>query len=299
MSASPAPISAVVTAYRRIDQTIETLRQLRNCVPAPAEVIVHVDGGHEACATAITAAFPDVTVLMSTTNVGPGGGRNLLVEKASQPLVASFDDDAYPIDADFFARAVSIAECFRDAAVIAPRLFQRGDRITGPERVAHWVADYVGASCVFRRDAFLAAGGYVPVPIAYGIEEADLALRLHAGGGRVLHTDWLRSFHDTALDHHASDAINAATITNLALLAYLRYPPSLWPAGFAQCARRVFWLITHHRWNGIGRGIRNIPASMRRYSAYRRRVSRHSIVSYWRLRRHSIAVEWISNGAPC
>ena len=58
-------------------------------------------------------------------------------------------------------------------------------------------------ACVYRRSAFLEAGGYVPLPVAYGMEEVDLALRLHSRGGKILTTPWLRVFHNTDLKRHA------------------------------------------------------------------------------------------------
>lgn len=289
-----APISAVVTAYRRVDQTLTTLKNLQACDPAPAEIIAHVDGGNSECARAIADAFPAVRILQSAANVGPGGGRNLLVQSAAHNLVASFDDDAYPLDRDYFARAVAVSERFPDASVVVPRVFLRGEPIVPPSPTSAWVADYCGAACVFRRDAFLTAGGYVPVPIAYGMEEADLALRLHARHGRILETGWLRAIHDTALDHHGSAAINAATISNLVLLAFLRYPIWLWAVGAAQCLRRILWLVRHDRWQGITTGISAIPSTLRKYAPYRGIVKSADVLSYWRLRRHPVDAAWQS-----
>ena len=98
-------ISAIVTAYERIDQTLATLRVLQSCVPAPDEILVHVDANQIACENAIRNAFPDIQILRSKEQVGPGGGRNKLVNAAGGEFVASFDDDSYPIDSDYFARA--------------------------------------------------------------------------------------------------------------------------------------------------------------------------------------------------
>jgi GT2 family glycosyltransferase len=281
-----ANVTAIVTAYRRVDQTLTTIANILKCDPAPAELIVHVDGGETDCASAIGLAFPDVRLLRSDRNLGPGGGRDLLVTASTRELVASFDDDAFPIDPDYFAKTVAIFERYPDASVVAPRLFARGEEPVPPDDSARWVADYVGAACVFKRADFLAAGGYVPVPIAYGMEEADLALRLFAQGGRILESGQLRARHDTLLEHHVSDAVTAATIANLALLAYLRYPVWLWGLGAAQCARRVAWLIRHDRWAGIANGLASIPATVRRYRAYRDRLTAAQIMGYLRLRRH-------------
>ena len=67
---------------------------------------------------AIRDAFPEVRVLRSSDQVGPGGGRNKLVSAAQFEFVASFDDDSYPIDSDYFARARKVFDRFPEASVI-------------------------------------------------------------------------------------------------------------------------------------------------------------------------------------
>src|SRR5436190_2376493 len=99
---SAAPVSAIVTAFQRPDQTVRTLRTIAGCVPPPAEVLVHVDAGARDVAALIHQSCPDVRVIISDTNVGPGGARNVLVDQSQQPFIASFDDDSYPMDADLF-----------------------------------------------------------------------------------------------------------------------------------------------------------------------------------------------------
>src|SRR6185369_11564132 len=105
-------ISAMVTAYERIEQTLATLRVIQSCVPPPDEVLVHVDANQIAVENAIRASSPNVRVLRSEAQIGPGGGRNKLVAAAQSEFVASFDDDSYPIDSDYFARALRIFEKF-------------------------------------------------------------------------------------------------------------------------------------------------------------------------------------------
>ena len=115
-------IAAIVTAYERIEQTLTTLRVLQNCEPRPAETLVHVDDNQLQCAEAIRAAFPEVRVLLSEERVGPGGGRNKLMAAATCDLVASFDDDSYPIDADYFARATELFNKHPNASLICAAL---------------------------------------------------------------------------------------------------------------------------------------------------------------------------------
>jgi GT2 family glycosyltransferase len=278
-------ISAIVAAYERVDQTLSTLRILESCDPKPQEILVHVDGNGGKCVNAIASAFPQVRILTSDERVGPGGGRNKLIDAASHEFVASFDDDSYPIDSDYFARVLQLFDRFPDASIICASLYHAGEAISLDERKAQWTADFSGGACVFRRSAFLKTGGYVPLPVAYGMEESDLALRLHAQGGKILSSSWLRVFHDTDLKRHAEPQVTAGSIANLALLAYLRYPVSLWSIGVLQCANRVLWLLRHGRYRGIGRGITMIPAHLRTHRKFRMTVSNRAVRSYLALRR--------------
>jgi GT2 family glycosyltransferase len=278
-------IAAIVTAYERIEQTLATLIVLQNCDPRPAEVLVHVDGHQTSCAEAIRAAFPEVRVLLSEERVGPGGGRNKLMAVATAELIASFDDDSYPIDSDYFARAVQLFKQHGDASVICAALYHRGETITLDGRDAQWTADFSGGACVYRREAFLDAGGYVPLAVAYGMEEVDLALRLHSRGARILTCSWLRVFHDTDLERHSDPRVTAGSIANVALLAYLRYPASLWLVGVGQCLKRILWLLRHRRWRGIFTGLAKIPSHLRANRRYRMPLRYDAVRSYLALRR--------------
>ena len=278
-------ISAVVTAYERIEQTLATLRVIHNCVPRPAEILVHVDDNRRQVAEVIKDAFPAARVLLSQDRIGPGGGRNKLIAAATRDLVASFDDDSYPIDSDYFARALQLFAKHREASVICAALYHRGETIALDESKAEWTADFSGGACIFRRDAFLAAGGYVPLAVAYGMEEVDLALRLHARGGRILTSSWLRVFHDTDLRRHGDPRVTAGSIANLALLTYLRYPASLWLLGLGQCANRVWWLLRHGRWRGVSSGVTMIPGYLHAHRQHRLPLRYEAVKSYLALRR--------------
>lgn len=278
-------ISAIVTAYERIDQTLNTLRIIEACDPKPDEILVHVDANRTDCEIAIKQAFPHVRVLLSREHVGPGGGRNKLVDAAACELIASFDDDSYPIDFDYFSRVAQLFRQFPEASIVCAALYHIGETVALDKREAQWTADFAGGACVYRRQAFLDAGGYVPLPVAYGMEEVDLALRLHSQGGKILSTRWLRVFHDTDLQRHAEPNVTAGSIANLALLAYLRYPVSLWSIGLWQCANRVLWLLRHGRHRGIWRGVTMIPGHLRANQRFRLTVNSRAVRSYLALRR--------------
>ncbi|NJL19680.1 MAG: glycosyltransferase [Leptolyngbyaceae cyanobacterium SM1_3_5] len=280
-------LTAVIPTYKRPDALLEALAQIHQCSPRPDEIIVHIDGNDSITESALTQSeFKDIVILKNTVQVGPGGGRNLAIARAKNAIVASFDDDSYPIDPDYFDRLLRLFEIFPKAAVIGSAIFHQNETIVSDEYTAAWVADFVGCGCAYRKDVFLQTKGYVQLPLAYGMEETDLSLRLHHLGWGVVQTAWLRVFHDTKLEHHNNPKITAASIANQALLAYLRYPASLWWLGGMQCLSRVSWLMRHQRWNGILSGLVAIPRLIRQQHHQRQTVSSGSLLSYLRLRRN-------------
>ncbi len=285
-------ISAIVTAFDRIEQTLATLQRLQACDPRPAEILVHVDNNQSACAAAVRQARPDVVVVVSDTRVGPGGGRNRLMAAATCDLVASFDDDSYPIDRDYFARVREVFQRFPQASVVTARVCHANEAIDAAATTAEWLADFSGGGCAYRRDHYLEAGGYVPLPTAYGMEEVDLALRLHALGRRVLRTPWLRVYHDTDRARHADPDVTAASIANIVLLTYLRYPISLWGVGLLQCVNRIQWLLRHGRQRGVWRGLVMAPGLALAHQSRRHPLPAGVVRSYLNLRRHHMAASW-------
>lgn len=279
-------ITAIVTAFQRIDQTLATLAKLGACVPAPEEILVHVDGNQTQCEAAIRQTFPDLEVLLSDKSFGPGGARNKLIAAAHNEIVASFDDDSYPIDPDYFARLVDLFEQFPDAAVITADVFTRNEFLHPPNNRIIQVASFMGGACAYRRSTFLQTQGYVPLPVAYGMEEVDVALQLHALGHRALKASCLRVFHDNDYSGHHSPKLVSGTIANAALLVYLRYPLSAWPRGTLQIGNAVVYALRHGRWHGVISGLLRIPGYLLAHRHCRRVVSGEVLHSYLALRRN-------------
>lgn len=289
-----AGVSVMVTAFDRADQTIDTLRRIAACEPRPEQILVHVDDNRTAVADALRMAQPDAEVLVSATRVGPGGGRNRMVAAAAGDLVASFDDDSYPLDGDYFARARDVFQRFSDASVVTARVIHAHEPMVPAETTAAWIGDFSGGACVYRREHYLDSGGYLPLAMAYGMEEVDLALRLHARGRRVLRTEWLRVYHDTDLARHADAEVTAASLTNIVLLAYLRYPVHLWGIGFLQLINRLQWLLRHGRSRGVMRGLTSAIPHALAHRAERTPMPASAVRSYLGLRRHEQPAEWRS-----
>lgn len=280
-------ISVILPTYNRPDQLLEAIAKISVCNPRPDEIIVHIDGGDNVTEQAIQdSPFQEVIILKSSTQVGPGGGRNRAIARAKNSIVASFDDDSYPIDSDYFARLLKLFECFPKAAVIGAAIYHLHETIKQDKFIAQWEHSFVGCGCAYRKEIFQSTQGYVELPVAYGMEEVDLSLRLHDLGWGVLISPWLRVFHNTELKHHDNPKITAASISNQILLTYLRYPPILWWIGFGQCLSRIIWSIKHQRFKGIVRGIANIPQTIYTNRKHRQPVTGNNLKSFLALKRN-------------
>ena len=283
-------VTAIVPAYRRKVELWLTLRKLQDCEPPPAEIIVHLDHGATIAAAEIKELFPAVRVLESDTCVGPGGARNKMIAAANTQWVASFDDDSYPEDRDYFAALEEVAASFPEASIIGASARIRGQDPRPRSKKACWVAGFIGCACAYRRSDFMASTGYVPLPVAYGMEESDLALRYHAAGKRILATDALRVFHDSDLADSARRDLVAGVVANTALLAFLRYPPAAWALGLLQWLNQILAQVRQGRVGGAWLGVLRSPVHLAGNARHRVPVSMDALRSYRALVRQATPV---------
>jgi hypothetical protein len=199
--------------------------------------------------------------------------------------VVSFDDDSFPIDADFFSSVVSAVDRHPSAGVIAMNIIHDDELMMERLSYVHLTADFIGCGCIYRKSAFWAMRGYVPIQPAYGVEETDLALQIIDAGWDIIHDHRLRVRHATTRSNQANRTITAAHISNLALLGFLRYPVIYWPLSTLQVASRIVWSIRNGRASGVLSGLIAIPSKICRYRAYRKPVSAETMRKVRRLRR--------------
>lgn len=280
-------ISATLVAYDRLETTLDTLSRIVACDPPPAEVLVHVDGDQEAVGTAIRKAFPQARVHVNPHHVGPGGGRNWLLRQASGSLVASFDDDSYPQDPGYFGHLQDLASKHPDVAIFAAHITEPHQSDSLAHSTERWVADFVGCGCAYRREYFQEGSAYVPLPVAYGMEEADLALRMHARGYRILYSPKIRVHHNSPLSHHQLPRIASKQLTNTALLPFLRYPWYLIPIGMVQFGRKLWDTLKRKRFMGALIGIGNVLPYLYHHRHRREPLAGKAVLSFLALRRHA------------
>ena len=282
---TPCEVSALVTAYERPAATLRTIETILACDPVPREILVHVDDGKDELADMIRERFPDVRVFVNEQHVGPGGGRNVLLENASCDICASFDDDSFPACADYFGALLDVFSRLPDASLVTVGVVEDPREATALPTRAQRVASFLGCACAYRKSRARMAGNYVPIPIAYGMEEQDLALRIHHYGGSIYFDPRLSVVHECDFARRATPKITAAALQNTALLCLLRYPLFLWPIGIAQVTSFAAWKVARGHAYGLLEGFRHMPMHVRRYWNYRKPVSAATVLSYLWLKR--------------
>ncbi|MBL0927968.1 MAG: glycosyltransferase [Phycisphaerales bacterium] len=180
--------TCIIPTRDRPGRLLQTLAAIgRIPAPAGAEVIV-VDNASRHPPTPperLASGVPVRTVLLGE-NLG-AAARNIGAREAGNEWLLMIDDDSCPLDGDF---AGELARAPADVhAVGAEIVLADGRRESGglPEV-------FIGCGVAIRRGPFLAVGGYDRSFVFYA-EEYDLAARLIAAGGRVVHSRGFRVRH--------------------------------------------------------------------------------------------------------
>ncbi len=282
------PFSAIIPTFHRARALAKTLRHLQTCSPPPAETLVHVTVGDDDTFTLLRDEFPWVKVVSSEGLIGPGGARNVLLRACGTAWAASFDDDSHPMDQGFFSMASDAAETHPEAAVISCAIYERdGEPAPGspPEVRFQRCIDFANGACLWRRDAFLSVRGHVPLSEAWGMEEQDVSLQLFAADLKVVFAPHLRVFHDSERRHHHEPLIASASLANIALLVFLRYPVLLWPLGALQLSRYMIWMLKNGRGGRILSGLAMIPSRCARHRGERTPYPVSTVWRYLKLKR--------------
>ena len=280
-----AAVTVGIPTYARGTRVFDVLARLDRCDPRPAEIIVHIDASDGILENELARQFPGVRRLSSTGRVGPGGGRDRCIRAATQPFFASFDDDSWPMDDDYFTVLVRWFETRPRLGLLSAVNIHPWEKIPGRTGELEPVVEFAGCGFALRCAAYANIAGYVDRPWAYHAEEVDVALQLHAAGWEMGCARGLRVFHDTTLRHHEAPGVTAATIQNVALVAWLRYPESLWPRGALQVANCIRDRIGRGRWRGVAGGLLGIPRVLWRFRRQRRPLPAAAVRDLWAKRR--------------
>jgi glycosyltransferase involved in cell wall biosynthesis len=279
------PVAVVIPTYNRGTTVLSTLRRIYSCDPRPAEVWVHVDAADGILEAELANQFPEVGVLTSPIRLGPGGGRHRCLLACKAPYAASFDDDSYPKDVDFFYRVAQLFSQHPRAGVIGASIWHRHEAPKVRVESLRQMPSFTGCGHAIRLAAYRQLRGYLPRPVAYGMEESDVSLQMFAAHWQIFEAGDLRVFHDTELKHHQSPEITSGYVTNIGLFAFLNYPVIGWGWGLLQLANVIAFSIRMGRIRGLWSGILSIPAECYRNRQRRNPIAWSTVRSFLRFRR--------------
>jgi len=205
VSAPPPRISAIVPAYNAedtIDQCLDALA--RQTVPRETYEVIVVDDGSSDGTWARVEAHPGVR-LLTQVNVGPAAARNRGVQHARGEIVLFTDADCVPAE-DWIAR---MAAPFRDPAIVGVKgayltdqraLVARFVQIEYEDkydRMAREPAiDFIDTyAAAYRRDVFLANGGFDTAFPTASVEDQEFSFRLAGQGHRMVFVPEARVRH--------------------------------------------------------------------------------------------------------
>jgi glycosyltransferase involved in cell wall biosynthesis len=195
-------ISVIIPAYNGARTLPACLQALQRQTHPPDEVIV-VDDGSTDDTAAVAAGFG--ASVLSQPNAGPAAARNRGAQAAEGDILLFTDADCVPAP-DWVER---MAAPFADPSVAGAkgeyRTRQRGliarfvqqeyqdryDRMAGQSQI-----DFVDTySAGYRRDLFLAAGGFDTVFPTASVEDQEFSFRLAERGYRLLYVPGAIVYH--------------------------------------------------------------------------------------------------------
>jgi GT2 family glycosyltransferase len=284
-----APVAVIIPTFNRGMAVLSVLEKVKICDPKPAEIWIHIDLADGTLEGQLRRKHPDIRVLTSPTRLGPGGGRHRCLMSCTTPYAVSFDDDSYPVDADFFERAEQFFLQHSDAAVCGAVIWARHEPVRRRSESRIVVSSYIACGCAIRLAAYRAVRGLLPRPVPYGMEEIDLSLQLFAAGWKIYQAGDLRVFHDTELVHHASPEIVSGYVTNVGLFAFLNYPVIHWYWGLLQLANAIVFSVRRGRIRGLCTGLLRLPLDCYRNRHHREPIDWATVRRFLQFRRSEVS----------
>ncbi|HEX2530643.1 MAG TPA: glycosyltransferase family 2 protein, partial [Burkholderiaceae bacterium] len=172
MDAISNRLSVVVLAHNRAYELLHTLERM-TALPEKPELVVVDNASVDDTVGLVKERFPQVKLVELKANLG-AAARNIGVEHAHTPYVAFCDDDTW-WEAGSLPQAADLLDAYPRIAVLSARMLvgkaERDDPTCmvmnrSPLQSDHLpgkaVLGFLAGASVFRRDAFLQAGGYEP-----------------------------------------------------------------------------------------------------------------------------------------
>ena len=233
MPDSPKPlVSALIVSHNAKDHLLDCIRALHASADVPLETVVVDNDSSDGSAAAVTADYPQATVLIQEKNLGYGRAANVGLERCTGRFVLLVNPDV-TVDLQCVGRLADFMLTRPDAGAVGPRLLMddgsldAGARRSFPEprtlfyrtvglsrlfprspRFGRYNMGHVDetevheidsgtADCLMlRRAALDRVGFFDPRYYMYG-EDVDLCYRLKLGGWKVFYLPTASAVHHT------------------------------------------------------------------------------------------------------
>lgn len=197
-------ISVVILTYNRTGELRRTLEHMLALPERPAIVVVD-NASTDSTASMVRERFPEVTLIPMERNIG-AAARNIGVQHVQTPYVAFADDDSW-WETGSLEEAVRVLDAYPRIAALCARILlgekETEDPICGVMASSPLsskglpgpaLLGFIACAVVFRRTAYLEAGGYEP-KFFVGGEEELLTLDMVASGWSVVYLQNLTVHH--------------------------------------------------------------------------------------------------------
>ena len=307
-----ASVAVVVVSANSRAHIQATLDALARQTVRPRRTIVVDNASTDGSAEEVLRDYPHVELIQLEENIGFAAANNLGARLADDcEWIATLNPDAFPAE-NWLETLLAAASAHPGYACFGSRLVLAGDRsrLDGTGDRYHvngfaWRRDHgraaatvresgeifspSAAAAIYRRDAFLEAGGFDESFFCY-FEDTDLAFRLRLLGHRCRYVDEAVAFHvGSSSTGRLSDFTLFHQYRNL-VWTYAKDMP--WPLLLAYLPQHVLfqllllgWGVRRRRARVVVRAqwaaLRGLPAVLRR----RRAVQRRRVVGARELRR--------------
>ncbi|MBO6561387.1 MAG: glycosyltransferase family 2 protein [Nisaea sp.] len=247
MAASAPTFSVLVVAYNSGAHLPRCLAALEAQSCRDFEVIVLDNGSSDGIAIDLSVLSVPARLERSPDNLGFAAGNNILARKAEGGWLALLNPDAFP-EPDWLVEVLAATRRYRGVHVFGstqlldenPGLLDgagdhysplglawRGDRMRPAGTIAEdgEVMGPCAAAGIYRRDAFLAVGGFAERFFCY-YEDVDLGLRLRLNGERCIQLARARVRHVASAIAGVNSDFSRYHITRNRIWTFLRCMPA-------------------------------------------------------------------------
>ncbi len=225
-------LSIILLTYNRADEVGRTLARLL-ALPDPPPIVVVDNASTDGTRSLVQQRFPSVKLVVMENNMG-AAARNVGVQMVDTPYVAFCDDDSCWAEGSL-EEAVALLDTYPSVAAVCARILlgqeEREDPICALMAASPLPSEglpgpallgFVACAVVFRRDAYLQAGGYDP-KFFVGGEEELLTMDLVSDGWKVVYVPRLTVHHYPSPQRNVAER-QYIVIRNALWVAWLRLP---------------------------------------------------------------------------